>query len=351
MSGSIRSHKQRRPRPPVRNPFRRAFYINEVVCRLVIVAIGLIFQYAMDPFVRDVQGKDWPDYAYPYKSTQMFSESRATIILVVVTLGMYIISVSVLCFGGRWTLELVLEEFILFFLGVSLSAALDYMACTIIKKMYGRLRPDYLSRCFGNNDPSVWMTANGFADYNSIPEIPVCNDKAGSFGLSESDMKDARMSFPSAHSSLSFAIIGFVALWQYSKLCLFQDWGAWRLTIPAGLLTLCVAIATSRTSDYRHHPSDVIGGIIIGLVIAVISFCFYFPINMKPIATCIYEQHAEENKEIRLWARDVARLKVRQKCADTAPSETRQIEIKTSHTAHDSPRTQVSVDVNQPRTP
>eukprot|EP01054_Gregarina_sp_Poly1_P000788 Gregarina_sp_Poly_1__787@NODE_1189_length_4822_cov_141_095689_g818_i0_p3_GENE_NODE_1189_length_4822_cov_141_095689_g818_i0NODE_1189_length_4822_cov_141_095689_g818_i0_p3_ORF_typecomplete_len350_score17_81PAP2/PF01569_21/2_2e02PAP2/PF01569_21/1_6e26PAP2_3/PF14378_6/2_4e05BioY/PF02632_14/0_024BioY/PF02632_14/1_9e03FtsX/PF02687_21/4_4FtsX/PF02687_21/24FtsX/PF02687_21/2_3e03Sre/PF03125_18/33Sre/PF03125_18/8_2DUF2157/PF09925_9/0_2DUF2157/PF09925_9/8_5e02Sensor/PF13796_6/0_11Sensor/PF13796_6/2_2e03FUS len=276
------------------------FISNEIILRVAVVLVGFLFHIWYAPFIREVQGKDWPDYAYPYKPHQMFSEALATLVVILVTVGIIGLTFLMLRIHGKWSHSLLLEEFIIFLLGTTLSAALDFMACTIIKKMYGRLRPDYLSRCFGHNEPTVWMAVNGFADWNAIPDIPICNTKAGTFNLSENALDDGRMSFPSAHSSLSFAIIGFLSLWTYSKLCLFRDWGAWRITIPFGLIMIPTVIAVSRTSDYRHHSSDVIGGTILGCLIAILCFCFYFPIRMTPLATTVYNAHSKRTPLARL---------------------------------------------------
>eukprot|EP01056_Protomagalhaensia_sp_Gyna25_P006017 Protomagalhaensia_sp_Gyna_25__6016@NODE_944_length_2370_cov_61_728014_g750_i0_p2_GENE_NODE_944_length_2370_cov_61_728014_g750_i0NODE_944_length_2370_cov_61_728014_g750_i0_p2_ORF_typecomplete_len359_score34_53PAP2/PF01569_21/2_6e02PAP2/PF01569_21/3_7e25PAP2_3/PF14378_6/2_1e06FUSC/PF04632_12/0_012DUF2456/PF10445_9/6_6e02DUF2456/PF10445_9/0_32DUF2407_C/PF13373_6/0_34DUF4013/PF13197_6/7_1DUF4013/PF13197_6/7_1DUF2207/PF09972_9/1e02DUF2207/PF09972_9/1_9OST3_OST6/PF04756_13/1_6OST3_OST6/PF04756_13/1_3e len=315
--------------------FRPIYYVNEIIVRLVILGVGLYFQFGYGVFIRDVQAKDWPSYAYPYTKKQMFSEGVATLLLVLLTLVSLIIGFSTLRCYGKWSAQLILDECCLFLFGITLSASSNFMMCSMIKKMYGRLRPDYLSRCYGSNNISHWMAANGFNSWDDVPEVPACNSKAGSFNLSAHEMEDARMSFPSSHSSLSFAIVGFLALWTYSKMCLFKDWGAWRLAIPAGLMLLCSAIAVSRTSDYRHHASDVLFGILLGLVICVISFLFYFPLNMTPLASQLYSAHQEANPSIKLMSCHCASFRwkppMRTLTADTAGEKTRDPSLLLDH--------------------
>eukprot|EP01055_Gregarina_sp_Pseudo9_P004831 Gregarina_sp_Pseudo_9__4830@NODE_504_length_2678_cov_50_636605_g475_i0_p2_GENE_NODE_504_length_2678_cov_50_636605_g475_i0NODE_504_length_2678_cov_50_636605_g475_i0_p2_ORF_typecomplete_len352_score9_30PAP2/PF01569_21/2_4e03PAP2/PF01569_21/1_4e26DUF202/PF02656_15/4_1e02DUF202/PF02656_15/0_089PAP2_3/PF14378_6/0_17PAP2_3/PF14378_6/2_4e03ERGIC_N/PF13850_6/9_7e02ERGIC_N/PF13850_6/1_4ArAE_2_N/PF10337_9/1_2DUF998/PF06197_13/8_6e03DUF998/PF06197_13/9_2DUF998/PF06197_13/2_5e03DUF998/PF06197_13/0_078FtsX/P len=284
------------------------FLSNEIVVRIVIIVIGVFFQFLYPVFIREVQGKDWPDYAYPYKEHQMFSEALASVVICVTVLGVLLFGICLLKYVGNWTWRLCIEELVLFVLGASLSAALDFMACTIIKKMYGRLRPDYLSRCFGNSDPVKWMSANSFASWQDVPDVPVCNDKAGTFHLSAHSLADGRMSFPSGHTSLSFAIVGFAALWCYSKLCLFGNLGSWRIAVPFGLLMIPTAIAVSRTSDYRHHPSDVVGATLIGAGIALLCYCFYFPLTMTPLASTLYVCHSRHTPSAKLAVTDAAKI-------------------------------------------
>lgn len=284
------------------------FICNELFLRLIIVTIGIFFQFLYPVFIREVQGKDWPDYAYPYKEHQMFSEALASAVVCLTVIAVLGGGVCLLRYCGKWTWRLCIEESVLFFLGCTLSAALSFMACTLIKKMYGRLRPDYLSRCFGNNDPDQWMAANNFTSWGDVPDVPICNTKAGNFHLSSQSLDDGRMSFPSGHTSLSFAIVGFAALWSYSKLCLFSNWGSWRIAIPFGQLMIPTTIAVSRTSDYRHHPSDVLGATIIGAGIAILCYCFYFPLTMTPLAVTLYQCHARQTPTAKLYVTDAAKF-------------------------------------------
>eukprot|EP01056_Protomagalhaensia_sp_Gyna25_P003471 Protomagalhaensia_sp_Gyna_25__3470@NODE_3121_length_722_cov_32_906296_g2608_i0_p1_GENE_NODE_3121_length_722_cov_32_906296_g2608_i0NODE_3121_length_722_cov_32_906296_g2608_i0_p1_ORF_typecomplete_len227_score16_80PAP2/PF01569_21/4_1e25PAP2_3/PF14378_6/0_022DUF202/PF02656_15/8_2_NODE_3121_length_722_cov_32_906296_g2608_i076681 len=175
--------------------------------------------------------------------------------------------------------------------------------------MYGRLRPDYLSRCFGTNSPAKWMATNGFDSWLDIPDVPDCDSNAaGDFRLSMYELQDGRMSFPSSHTSLSFSIVGFTALWCYSKLCLFSNWGSWRVAIPLGLLMIPTSIAISRTSDYRHHSSDVVAASLLGVGMAFLSFRFYFPLKMVPLASSLYACHARHFPSTRLSITDAARM-------------------------------------------
>ncbi len=65
-------------------------------------------------------------------------------------------------------------------------------------------------------------------------------------------------SFPSGHTSASFAAAA--SIFAYDK-----KWGA-------GALTLAVLIAFSRLYLYVHFPSDVLGGMILGSLCAIMAY-------------------------------------------------------------------------------
>ena len=67
----------------------------------------------------------------------------------------------------------------------------------------------------------------------------------------------SEFSFPSGHTAASFAAVG--ALWREKN----------RLKIPA--LVLAVLIALSRIYLYVHYPSDVLGGLLVGLGCGVLG--------------------------------------------------------------------------------
>lgn len=61
-------------------------------------------------------------------------------------------------------------------------------------------------------------------------------------------------SFPSGHTSTSFAVTFALML---------LDRGKWRLWLPVGILSCLIAF--SRMYLYVHFPTDILGGIVVGL--------------------------------------------------------------------------------------
>lgn len=52
----------------------------------------------------------------------------------------------------------ILREAVYFFLASSLCMEVTVLMCEAVKRMVGRLRPDYLSRCYNVYDPPSLIT-------------------------------------------------------------------------------------------------------------------------------------------------------------------------------------------------
>ncbi|KAI0818770.1 phosphatidic acid phosphatase type 2/haloperoxidase [Irpex lacteus] len=89
---------------------------------------------------------------------------------------------------------------------------------------------------------------------------------------------DGWRSFPSGHSSLSFAGLGFLSFYLAGKLHLF-DRQAYTFKVWLSITPLIGAtlVAVSRTMDYRHHWQDVLTGSILGLVLSYLAYRQYYP--------------------------------------------------------------------------
>ncbi|KIY51002.1 acid phosphatase/Vanadium-dependent haloperoxidase, partial [Fistulina hepatica ATCC 64428] len=145
-----------------------------------------------------------------------------------------------------------------------LSLALTGSITQFTKLTVGRPRPDLIDRCqpvAGTMDPTYGLS-------NST----ICTQTDSYI------MKDGFRSFPSGHSSLSFAGLGFLAFYLAGKLHLFDTRGhtgkAWISVAPFSAAAL---VAISRTMDYRHHWHDVLVGAILGTVMAYFSYRQYYP--------------------------------------------------------------------------
>ncbi|XP_029003365.1 phospholipid phosphatase 2b [Betta splendens] len=136
-----------------------------------------------------------------------------------------------------------------FLFGASVSQSLTEMA----KFTIGRPRPNFLSVCA----PKV---CSGYMQ------------KINCTGRPE-DVTEARLSFYSGHSSFGMYCMLFLALYVQARLA--AKWARLlRPTIQFFLVAFAVYVGYTRVSDYKHHWSDVLVGLLQGALIAVLNVRF-----------------------------------------------------------------------------
>lgn len=126
-----------------------------------------------------------------------------------------------------------------------------------LKVPIGRLRPDFVARCWPDGAVN-WAREDNFGGY------AVCSGPADV-------VSEGRRSFPSGHSSWAACGLGFVSLFMLDRLRAFEP-GAptWRL-LSSLVPSLCALIVgVSRITDYWHHWSDVLAGLTLGFGIATL---------------------------------------------------------------------------------
>ncbi|XP_042427319.1 lipid phosphate phosphatase 2-like isoform X1 [Zingiber officinale] len=146
-------------------------------------------------------------------------------------------------------------------LGLFFSVLITGVLTDAIKDAVGRPRPDFFWRCFPDGNPL----------YDNKTTGVICHGD-------KSVIKEGHKSFPSGHSSWSFAGLGFLSWYLAGKIKVFDHRGHIAKLCIVLLPLLCAAlIAISRVDDYWHHWQDVFAGGFLGLVIA--SFCYlqFFP--------------------------------------------------------------------------
>jgi diacylglycerol diphosphate phosphatase/phosphatidate phosphatase len=111
-----------------------------------------------------------------------------------------------------------------------------------IKFAAGRYRPDYLARVSSNSSASV--------------------------------LRDGRQSFPSGHSSVSFAAMVYLSLYLAGKLGLYRRYGgsAWKAIVCLFPLAVATTVAVSRVRDYHHDFSDILAGSLLGAGMGIMAY-------------------------------------------------------------------------------
>lgn len=166
-------------------------------------------------------------------------------------------------------------------LGLLIALVLTSFLTDTVKNTVGRPRPDLVARC----KPALGTPEN------TLVGIEVCTETRHHV------LHDGWRSFPSGHSSFSFAGLGYLSLFLAGQTHLFVIGGAGgeaqdqessdRAVYSRGDLTralLCLApllgaamIAISRCQDYRHDVYDVCTGALLGYVVAYWSYRRYWP--------------------------------------------------------------------------
>lgn len=91
-------------------------------------------------------------------------------------------------------------------------------------------------------------------------------------------IKEGHKSFPSGHTSWSFAGLGFLSWYLAGKITVFDRRGhVAKLCIVLFPLLVAAMIAISRVDDYWHHWQDVCTGGVLGMVVASVCYLQFFP--------------------------------------------------------------------------
>ncbi|XP_054630352.1 phospholipid phosphatase 1-like [Dunckerocampus dactyliophorus] len=137
-------------------------------------------------------------------------------------------------------------------------AAASQSLTDIAKYSIGRLRPHFLAVC-----KPLWDRINCKAG-GYVENFTCTGDKFL--------VEEARLSFYSGHSSFSMYCMLFLVL--YIEARLKAKWARLlRPTLQFFLLATAVYVGLSRVSDYKHHWSDVLAGLLQGGAVAVFTGC------------------------------------------------------------------------------
>ncbi|XP_074330888.1 putative lipid phosphate phosphatase 4 [Apium graveolens] len=145
-------------------------------------------------------------------------------------------------------------------LGVLYSGIITGVITDTIKDAVGRPRPNFFFRCFPDG-----MTA--FKENGDV----LCHGDS-------KIIKEGYKSFPSGHSSWSFAGLGFLGLYLSGKIRAFDRRGhAAKLCIVILPYLLAALVGVSRVDDYWHHWTDVFSGALLGIIVSTTCYLLLFP--------------------------------------------------------------------------
>ncbi|KAJ5281985.1 hypothetical protein N7478_007357 [Penicillium angulare] len=297
-----------RPQDVISHISKRALvsYIIDWVFIIGVALIGYAF-YKQTPNQHPFSLSD-PTISYPYTKDETVTDT--TLVLVTLLAPAAIVVLGAILFvpgtaapaGVKPSIAQVLRrkfwEWNVGWMGLGVAYAGAFMATQGLKVVIGRPRPDLLARCDPDIDNISAYAVGGLGQ--SLPGATtmvwykICRKQDSNLRI------DGFSSFPSGHSSSSFAGLGYLTLWLAAKTSVgfpylpsypiegdnhhddeisIRKRGA---APPVMLMVLafvptCTAffIAASRWFNYRHHAFDIIFGSLMGAFFAWVGFNMY----------------------------------------------------------------------------
>jgi len=157
---------------------------------------------------------------------------------------------------GPVKLNSLLTELLRLYLSFAFGGLITVFVTDVGKYTVGRLRPHFLSIC--KAPPSIFINCS----HNYILD-DVCT---GDPDL----LREGRLSFPSGHASFSAYAVTFTILYMEAKIH-FPHSKFLKFFLQLLVAQLGILCSLSRVSDYKHHWSDVLAGLLLGVLIALLT--------------------------------------------------------------------------------
>ena len=228
-----------------------------------IILPSLILHFSsVEPFHRGYFCED-TSIKYPYVEQQTVPAYLCLVIWIILCLIHF--SIAYVSQKSKKMLFAALYNLILGF-------SLCMFITDVSKYSLGRLRPYFLAVCNPNFEEVCYQIENSYIEvedsnysYTEIHHLKYVIENDTCTGNKDL-MKEARLSFVSGHSSISFYIAMFLNIFMTE----YINKKVWRTMIQFTHIILACWISITRINDYMHHPEDVIVGSIIGIACACI---------------------------------------------------------------------------------
>jgi len=133
----------------------------------------------------------------------------------------------------------------------------------------GRLRPHFIQVC----NPVFSSSNCSTSDYTYITDYTCQGEPDISEATRSKRLHDARLSFVSGHASLSVFSMCFSVLYlQYQMVG--RNFRLMKPLIQVGCVLFALFTSLTRISDYKHHSEDVLGGAVLGIASATVTYKF-----------------------------------------------------------------------------
>ncbi|KAL8925969.1 MAG: hypothetical protein Q9172_001972 [Xanthocarpia lactea] len=305
-----------------------ASYVFDWFVILAIAAVGAGF-WRVTPYHRPFTLVD-PSIAFPYVEHETFSIGVLAVLALIFP-GVTIFLVSMIFVPGpsglTWapfgpTLRRKLWELHTGWIGLALTLALSFMFTQGMRNLFGKPRPDLLSRCDPDYENQADYALGGFPQVLNglyLVSSTICRQ------TDKTILNEGFASFPSGHASYGLAGLFYLALYLASKLSVTVPYllpfsytsssssthafttknttrpdsssptlpppSTQHLQIPLRyqsaappvyllvppLIPICLAIyiCATRYTDFRHHGFDIIFGALMGIFLSWFGFRMY----------------------------------------------------------------------------
>ncbi|XP_065881309.1 lipid phosphate phosphatase 1-like [Euphorbia lathyris] len=219
---------------------------------LILIVLGVIeiVLFLIHPFRRFVGRDMMHDLKYPFQDNTIPTWS----------VPLYAVLLPIAIFVFFYIRRRDVYDLHHSILGLLFAVVITGVITDAIKVAVGRPRPDFFWRCF----------PDGKEFYDGLGDV-ICHGKA-------SDIKEGYKSFPSGHTSWSFAGLGYLSLYLCGKIKVFDRKGhVAKLCIVVFPLLAAALVGISRVDDYWHHWQDVFAGALIGIVLSTLCYMQFFP--------------------------------------------------------------------------
>jgi len=160
-------------------------------------------------------------------------------------------------------------------------ALISQVTTDIAKYSIGRLRPHFIDVCQPMlHDGTTFTLDNPLACDNYRFKYITEFEGSQKSPFDDHSKRDARLSFMSGHSSFAAYCLIYLVIYLQVRLK-WSSIGFVRPLYQALLIYLVVYTGFSRISDYKHHWSDVLTGLIQGTIVAILTTYFISDLFVK----------------------------------------------------------------------
>uniref|UniRef100_A0A4W5R8X4 Phospholipid phosphatase 2 n=1 Tax=Hucho hucho TaxID=62062 RepID=A0A4W5R8X4_9TELE len=248
----------------------------DVLCVVVAALPSAVLTLMFSPYQRGIYCDD-ESIRYPYRRDTISHRAMAAVTIpssiVIITTGeAYLVYSKRLHSNSNFNqyMSALYKVVGTFLFGAAVSQSLTDLA----KFTIGRPRPNFLSVC----NPTV---CSGYMLQLNCTGNP-------------RNVTESRLSFYSGHSAFGMYSMLFLALYVQARMQ-----GKWtrlvRPTVQFFLVSFAVYVGYTRVSDYKHHWSDVLVGLLQGTLVAVLNVCYVSDFfKLRPPPRCPQSETAED---------------------------------------------------------